>query len=264
MPSQADEEYFSSARSRLLRDHDPSEGKERFQRHLRLQSHNDRYHHMLVNYLTGMMLRVRLQTMRRKLWDEHCVITLAKFAAKLKVLVNDLPKYVSFCLAKTEAARFRKSQKYGQTRRGPDRYYSSDDEHASKNEFRLRRRKKPSDPISSRIGAEMRYFIVMKTFHLGISRLLESSLENLSSNKDTEMSANVFDTTALMYEDYITTRHQYLCSQRDGTIRAATDRRVIASTGAAFQVYLDAWSSLNDETAATTPMPDHWTRLCWK
>ncbi len=40
--------------------------------------------------------------MRGALWDEQCVITIAKFAAKLKTLVNNLPKAVSECIATDE------------------------------------------------------------------------------------------------------------------------------------------------------------------
>lgn len=261
MPSQNDEEYFHSVRERLLRGYEPYEGKERYQRHLSLQSYNDRYYHTLVNYITGTMLRVLLRTMRGTLWDEQCVVTLAKFAAKLKVLLGNLPKFVSLCLAKTEAAHFRKSQQYEQEYQSSSDLDMSDYEH----EIGINSKKERKFRVPSRrIDAEMRYFIVMKTFHLGISRLLESALENLSSNEDTEMSADVFDTTALMYEDYITNRPLYICSQRDGTIGAAANPRVIESTGATFQVCFDIWESLEHETTPLNQMPAHWTQVSWK
>ncbi|KAF2180434.1 hypothetical protein K469DRAFT_692940 [Zopfia rhizophila CBS 207.26] len=94
MPSQADRQNYNNAHNRLLRNYDPDEAKERFQRHLRLES-NDRYYHTLVNYATGMMLRVLLRTMRGALWEEQCVVTTAKLTAKLKTLVNDLPMSAS-------------------------------------------------------------------------------------------------------------------------------------------------------------------------
>lgn len=113
--------------------------------------------------------------------------------------------------------------------------------------------------------AEMRYFIVMKTFNSGISRLLLSALSNLSSNEDTEMSADVFDTTVLMYEDYITNRRLLLCSQRDGTIGAAADQRVITSAGAAFKVCLDVWKSLKAVSNSENVVKDNfWTMASWK
>jgi hypothetical protein len=114
------------------------------------------------------------------------------------------------------------------------------------------------------IDAEMRYFIVIKTFYLGISRLFVSALLNLSSNEDTEMSTDVFNTSVLMYEDYIIKRRLFLCSQRDGIIDSSTDSRVIASAGAAFQVCLDAWKALANLPADKNLTSHDWTLLSWK
>ncbi|CZR59475.1 uncharacterized protein PAC_09367 [Phialocephala subalpina] len=263
MPNQANRENFNSAHDRLLRDYDPDEGKERFQRHLRLESNNDRYYHALVNYITGMMLRTLLRTMRGALWEERCVVTIAKFAAKLKVLINDLPMSASTCLAKTEEVRFR--TKHQEEIQHKIRYNPILDDTVPRTSERNEPQKSQSTQLERGwIDAEMRYFIVMKTFHLGISRLFVSALSNLSSNEDTEMSTDVFDTSVLMYEDYITNRRMFLCSQRDGTIGAAADQRVIASAGAAFQVCLDAWKSLDDVSSDKNVTSEDWTLLSWK
>ncbi|KAH8900763.1 hypothetical protein GQ53DRAFT_632176, partial [Thozetella sp. PMI_491] len=263
MPSQADQDYFYMARERLLQYYDPDQGKERFQRHLTLERDNDRYYHAIVNYTTGMMLRVLLRMMRGALWDEECVVTVAKFAAKLKLLLNDLPKSVSHCIAGMAAMEFRNKHRASHLR---DRDYDCGTAPTSGGSYRRQnQRSQPdSDTVMLRIDAEMRYFIVMKTFHIGISRLLESALSNLSSNEDTEMSADVFDATALMYEDYITNRPLYLCSQRDGTIGAAADRRVMESTGAAFQVCLDAWESISNAGGGSDSLPKERTSISWK
>ncbi|KAJ4299339.1 hypothetical protein N0V90_004584 [Kalmusia sp. IMI 367209] len=264
MPSQTDQHSYSSARGRLLRDYDPETAKERFQRHLRLDNHNDRYYHALVNYLTAMMLRVLLRTMRGALWEEHCVATVAKFAAKLKVLLNDLPRAASVCLKRTEEVRFRTThQARVQKRIGYEGERDGQETYEPDNVNVQKDKKDHWQP--GRIDAEMRYFIVAKSFNLGISRLLLSALSNLSSNEDTEMSADVFDTTVLMYEDYITNRRLLLCSQRDGTIGAAADQRVIASAGAGFKVCLDVWRSLKATPKEKTIVAkDYWTMLSWK
>lgn len=268
MPSQTDHHSYSSARSRLLQDYDPEMAKERFQRHLRLDRNNDRYYHALVNYLTAMMLRVMLRTMRGAFWEEHCVATIAKFAAKLKFLLLDLPRSASICLNRTEEVRFRAThnarvqKRIGYEGERDDQDYYEPDKTADRKE---RDGKDMSHSQPGRVDAEMRYFIVTKTFNLGISRLLLSALANLSSNEDTEMSADVFDTTVLMYEDYITNRRLLLCSQRDGTIGAAADQRVIASAGAAFKVCSDAWRSLKSAPAKEgISNTGYWTMFSWK
>ena len=264
MPTQADHAHYRSARDRLLRDYDPDEAKERFQRHLRLEKNNDRYYHALVNYITSMMLRILLRTMRGALWEEQCVVTIAKFTAKLKTLVNDLPMSASLCLAKIEEVRFR--TRY-QTDIEQKMKYDSNRENEPAINIPLGKTNTKANGRQwqpGRIDAEMRYFIVMKTFHLGISRLLLSALSNLSSNEDTEMSTDVFDTSVLMYEDYITNRRLLLCSQRDGTIGAAADQRVIASAGAAFEVCLDVWKSLDTAPQDKETMTEDWTQLSWK
>lgn len=266
MPSQSDHESYRSARSRLLRDYDPDTAKERFQRHLRLDEDNDRYYHALVNYMTAIMLQVLLSTMRGALWEEHCVVTIAKFAAKLKILLNDLPHSASVCLKKTEEVKFRtthnaRARMIGYEREREDAYEPDAD--AMRVEEDQKNGKKYWQP--GRVDAEMRYFIVTKTFNSGIAQLFLSALSNLSSNEDTEMSADVFDTTVLMYEDYITNRRLLLCSQRDGTIGAAADQRVIASAGAAFNVCMDVWKTLKVGKQDTNLLKeDHWTMVSWK
>jgi hypothetical protein len=107
MPEQADRQTYNIAHNRLLRYYNPDEGNERFQRQLRLEGNNDRYYHAIVNYLTGMMVQVLLRLMRGALWEEQCVVTIAKFAAKLKILINNLPISASTCLSRTEEVRFR-------------------------------------------------------------------------------------------------------------------------------------------------------------
>ena len=265
MPSQTDHRSYSDARSRLLRDYDPETAQERFQRHLRLEKDNDRYYHILVNYMTAMMVRVLLRTMRGAFWEEHCIATIAKVAAKLKVVLNDLPRAASICLKRTEEVRFRATHNarvrrmigYDGVQGNREDFYEPDDD-AAQIENDQQSKRYSSKP--GRGDAEMRYFIVTKTFSSGISSLLLSALSNLSSNEDTEMSADVFDTAVLMYEDYITNRRLLLCSQRDGTIGAAADQRVITSAGAAFRVCLDVWKSLEEIlNGETVVKDDYWT-----
>jgi hypothetical protein len=64
MPEQADRQAYNIAHNKLLRYYDPDQGTERFQRHLHLESSNDRYYHAMVNYLTSIMVRVLLRLMR--------------------------------------------------------------------------------------------------------------------------------------------------------------------------------------------------------
>lgn len=269
MPSQTDHRSYSYARTRLLRDYDPETAKEKFQRHLRLDSNNDRYYHALVNYLTAMMLRILLRTMRGALWEDYCVATIAKFSAKLKVLLNDLPRAASICLKRTEEVRFRATHNSRVRRRIGYEGEEEDLDLFEPNDDVIRKEKEKQEKKDEwqpgRVDAEMRYFIVTKAFNLEISRLLLSALSNLSSNEDTEMSADAFDTTVLMYEDYITNRRLLLCSQRDGTIGAAADPRVIASAGAAFNICIDVWRSLRAAPKGKGIVKDgYWTMLSWK
>jgi hypothetical protein len=190
-------------------------------------------------------------------------VTIAKFAAKLKILVNDLPIFASTCLTRTEEVRFRTShQAKVESRIGIEYGDSILDDHGPVplEHYRIPNSQQPQLERGS-IDAEIRYFIVIKTFHLGISRLLISALSNLRSNKDTEMSTDVFNTSVLIYEDYIINRRLFLYSQRDGTIGSATNSRVIASAGAAFQVCLDAWKPLADMPADKNILSQDWTLL---
>jgi hypothetical protein len=275
MPSQADRENYQGAHDRLARDYDVDQQKERFQRHLHLDHDNDRYYHAMVNYITSMLLRILLRTMRGALWEEQCVVTIAKFAAKLKTLVSDLPASASLSLARTEEVRLRTKQE--SEMRSIGKYDSVPEDGLDGNVAGMGQspqRMANTQFKTGRMDAEMRYFILMKTFHLGISRLLLSALSNLSSNEHTEMSTDVFDSSVFMYEDHITDRRLFLCCQRDGTIGAAADPMVIKSAGAAFEVCLDAWKSLIPPTekveaedegqSRTEKESDDWTLLSWK
>jgi hypothetical protein len=98
-------------------------------------------------------------------------VTIAKFAAKLKILINNLPMSASTCLSRTDEVRFRNfhQAKIESTMGYGDQVSDADtllppEHHEIPNS---------QQPLLERgpIDAEMRYFIVMKTFHLGISRL---------------------------------------------------------------------------------------------
>jgi hypothetical protein len=277
MPSQVDRENYHGAHDRLMRDYDPQKAQERFQRHLRLEHNNDKYYHALINYINAVMLQILLRTMRGALWEEQCVIAIAKFAAKLKVLNNNLQASAITSLAKTEEVRFRtKHKSQTQATSKYNSIFDNDERYMDVNTKMNQNQHRAVDIQfeSGRIDAEMRYFIVMKTFHLGISRLLVSALSNLSSNEHTEMSTDVFNTSVLMYEDHITNRRLFLCCQRDGTIGAAADSMVIKSAGAAFKTCLDTWKSLipppdkveseKERTSNADHASDDWTMLWWK
>ena len=103
MPSHANYNDYALAHQRLLREYNPEERRERYERQLRLDSHNDMCYHALVDYITSMALRMLLRTMRGKFWEDNCVIVMAKFASKLKVLVTDLGPAAATCLGRAEA-----------------------------------------------------------------------------------------------------------------------------------------------------------------
>ena len=114
------------------------------------------------------------------------------------------------------------------------------------------------------VDAGLRYFIVMESFHSGISRLLSSAIANLISNEETEISADVFESSTVLYEDYITSRRLLLCAQRDGAIGAAAEPRVIRSAATAFHECLDAWKAIKEAEQSMSPPPDSWALIYWK
>ncbi|KAH9884177.1 hypothetical protein F4778DRAFT_774767 [Xylariomycetidae sp. FL2044] len=245
MPTQANRPHY-----------DANEGEERYQRQLRLEQYNDQSYHALVNYITAMLLRVLLRTMRGPFWEENCVVTLAKISAKLKVAILDLPKAASTTLRATEGVRYRLKEE-------TNLYWSFNLETESPHDRLVKGSEKPSLEGTWR-DAEWRYFVVMQSFHHGISRLLGSMVSNLSSNEGTEMSADIVHTSATMYEDYITDRRLLLCAQRDGTISAAAEPSVITAAGTAFKVCLEAWEALPSAGVDSDQNPEDWTLINWK
>jgi len=106
-PRLANFKLYQVSHNTLLKEFDPDLVKLRYSRALRLEEYNDECVHALVDYLTGVMIRILLHTLDGNFWVENCVATVAKMAAKLKALVFNLPRAASTCLEGTREVRGR-------------------------------------------------------------------------------------------------------------------------------------------------------------
>ncbi|KAH0556907.1 hypothetical protein GP486_005307 [Trichoglossum hirsutum] len=254
-PVTANVRNYEKAHKRLLREFNPDEGKERYQRDLRLQEHNDECYHALVNYITGMLVRVLIRTMDGNFWVENCIITVAKFAAKLKVLVFDLAGAATTSLEGTSDVRRRMSHEHS--------FYKMFEEIGSNPtdlETSLGKQQKALQRDLVETG--MRYFFIMDAFHQGVTLLLGAINSDLGSNEETELSVDIFETSVIVYDTGITNRPTLLCGERDGSIGAAADPGEIRCASVASSVCLEAWEALKETKSSTSSHT--WTSINWK
>ncbi|KAH8747579.1 hypothetical protein F5882DRAFT_491181 [Hyaloscypha sp. PMI_1271] len=258
-PPLANVETFSTAHKRLLRNFNPNEGTTRYDRNIKLDKHNSEAYQTLVNYLTASLARLLIRTMKGQFWVDNCLSTVAKFAAKLKVVGADLPRAI---------CRAFEAQKEFQVRMGQraksqaiiqsvtiTSQRSGDGEENNDNPMAKQQAVLQTDLDTS--GS--RYFMVMDAFYHSIGMLLAASVVGLVWNEGTDQPADIFETSATVYDTGLRGTKTQLCRERDGSIGVAGERNVIHCAGMAFDACREIW----DKLPSTPAPPGPYTSLDW-
>jgi hypothetical protein len=238
---------FALSYRNLMRNFDPDEGTVRFDKQLKLASHNDEAYHALINYLTATMARVLVRTIRGEFWAENCLSTLAKFATKLKVLAHDLPAAVS----RTIEAQNDLNARLGQS--------SSTMNNLLARVTDAGKGKDEDEDIAMEDNSGARYFNVVYMFNAGITTMLSGCAAQLRWDEEVEQTADLFETSTVIYHTGFRHSRTMLCQERDGAIAAGSTRNMILCAGAIFDVCRETWSAL---PSTETPVGDR-TTLVW-
>lgn len=257
----ANKELFVSSHRSLLRNFDPAEGIILFDRKIKLAQYNDEAYHGLVNYLTAILARLLLRTVKGKFWVDNCLSTIAKFAAKLKVLGNDIPQAVSRTIEAHKDVQMR-MEELARTQTGrqllptPAGKEPAQESCEGSNWSAL--------DIGQLGSSGVRYFIVMDVFDRGISHLLSNCVADLKWDEEVEQTADMFETSAIIYDAGFRRIRTQLCQERDGSIGVAAERNVIHCAGVAFDVCREVWTkqpSVKKPTGKYTTLDWNWTGL---
>ncbi|KAK4102047.1 hypothetical protein N658DRAFT_470579 [Parathielavia hyrcaniae] len=257
-PLIVNKELLLGSHRHLLRNFDPEEGIIRFDKKIKLARHNDEVYHGLVNYLTAILARLLVRIMSGRFWVDNCLTTIAKFAAKLKVLGNDLPRAVSltfeaYKVVQLQVNELGLSQPEGQQVPTPS---AGKDQPAGPGV--------PGDWRAVDMGGASgaRYFIVLDAFNRGISALVNNCVVELVWDEEVEQTADMFETSAVIYDTGFRGLRTQLCQERDGTISAAAERTVIHCAAVVFDVCRETWFSQPSAEGRIRPM-EKFTTLDW-
>lgn len=254
---------YNLAHERLLGNFDPDEGTIRYDQNLRLDQHNDEAFHALVNYATATLARLLIRTVKDDSWVDSCLIAVAKIAAKMKVVEDNLPQAVS----RTFEAQREFQVRMRQLARGQD----------DTAKFKLSGKKLADvynnpeiyDPLAKRQTAlktdldtsAARYFLLVVGFGHNISTLLSSAISNLSWHESYVQSSDVFETSTIVYDTGFRGLKTQLSQERDGSIGAAADQNAIRCAGMAFDVCTEIWAGLPSTEEPQEPYSSiHWNR----
>lgn len=253
-PHIANEKSWENAHRRICRTFDQDKGTIRYERTIRIKKNNDEAYHAVINYLTAVLIRVLLRSMTGKFWVENCITVLAKYAAKFKVVGADLPLAFEKTLSAHEDFQIRVSQTPEVRGVIPPAKTATgeEDDHIAKQQKALK-----EDIDTS--GA--RYFIEMDTFRHPLGMLIQSAIADLAWNEEFGQTADMFETSAVIYDTGYPNRRTQLCQERDGSIGAAAERRDINFAGVAFQIGFEIWSTLS--TSSDDPIGENYTTLTW-
>ncbi|KAH8665631.1 hypothetical protein BGZ61DRAFT_593014 [Ilyonectria robusta] len=261
-PPLANKEMFVQSHRSLLRNFDPDEGIIRFDKKIKLAQHSDEVYHGLVNYLTAILARLLVRTITGRFWVDNCLITIAKFAAKLKVLGNDLPRAVALTIEAHRDVQMRVGELTRSQPGGIGVPEATGKENPSIEEG-------SSAWSALDIGqldmSGARYFIVLDAFDRGIVSLLLNCLGELRWDEEVEQTAEMFETSTVIYGTGFRGMRMQLCQERDGSIGVAADRNVMHCAGVAFDVCREVWTSQPSaeglSTDGRTTLDWNWTGL---
>ena len=96
--------------------------------------------------------------------------------------------------------------------------------------------------------SEARYFLEMDTFRHPLGVIIQSAISNLASNEEVGQGADIFDTSAVIYDTGFPNKRTQLCQERDGSIGVAAERVGINFAEVAFQIGFEIWGTLSSSS----------------
>lgn len=230
---------FIKSREILLREFGPDAPKDPAETwsQMRLEHVNDKALHCLINYLTGTVIQVLLRTMHGKMWDDNCIIGIAKCAAKIKVVAMDLPYAAEICLSgKREWLR------------NMERLISQEPNPAT-NEEKKSEGKTAAEKEVAAMGRVVsvratRYFKVMHAFGHGLLVILYEVVVALGTDREAALPPHVFESCSIVYDTGFRGRRSRLCQEGNGAIGSSGSREDVHCSSFTFDVCLRAFENL--------------------
>jgi hypothetical protein len=255
-PDLANMQKILKIEQHLRREYDVSTQKIRYKRPIGLEHYNDECYYELVDHLTANLAQILARMASGKFWEGNFIATLAKLSAKLKwlVLTNKMPPSVS-TVVHTKSETLEKLKAEGRhlptKTHGSETRGKTDKETEETNEHRHDDGHVNEDNIN---GKGNRYFVVQMAFHNLLSHLCETALDHLSSNEDTGIASDIFETSVVIYDSSFSKRREMICGLRDGGIGGLGNRNALRATQAAVQVCGDLFLATKaDKKPENTP-----------
>ncbi|KAL2785795.1 hypothetical protein BJX66DRAFT_49557 [Aspergillus keveii] len=254
-PQTANTSTFRAVKHNLLTHYGPNATTQKLEGATRLTSNNDVCIQAVVNYLTGSLVQVLVRAAEADFWDEHCLIAVAKLAAKLKVVALDLPKAAAISMAAEREWQSR-------VRRNLSADFPPPDDKAEQTTRNIHL----TALLVESVHQGYRYFRIMDAFYQSIGVLLQKILKMLRSNDDVTTNSDVFETSSIMYDTGFRGRRSILCQERSGAIGASGHRGEVHCADFASEVCLDAFENLQRQLPGleSTVSEQPYTLVYWK
>ncbi|CEL10111.1 hypothetical protein ASPCAL13236 [Aspergillus calidoustus] len=254
-PSIANTAAFRGVKLNLLKNYGPNATTQKFQGSIRLIRNNDECIQAVVNYVTGILVQVLMRAAEGDFWDEHCLIAVAKLAAKLKVVALDLPKAAAISIAAEREWQ-------NQVRRNLGADFPPPEDKAQQTTRNIQLTALQAEDVH--LGH--RYFRIMDAFYQSMGVLVRNILKMLHSNDDVTTNPDVFETSSIMYDTGFRGRRSILCQERSGAIGASGHRGEVHCADFASEVCLDAFENLHGQLPVpeSTALDQPYTLIYWK
>ncbi|QPC74710.1 hypothetical protein HYE68_005462 [Fusarium pseudograminearum] len=236
--------------ARLVAEFDPNSGKERFAGAQNTTNENQmRIYHALLNYMTGILVKIVLCNIRGDYWVNNLIAVVARITAKLKILGKDIPRSVELTLQSAADTRVRISQRQRQMERFTLQTPNQLGEDIGEESCRV--------PLA---GEALKYFIDMERLHDLITEMLIGALTSFTVADPTATITNDFESSVAMYASLITGEQALIYQGRDGSIGAASKASIARTFTAGFRVCLEVWEDIQPEPAWSAK---DWTSIEW-
>jgi len=233
-PDLSDKDIIIRIERSLRREYDADNQTLRYKRPLKLDHFNDECYHALINHITANMAQILARTAQGRFWDEYFIATLAKLAAKMKWLADDLPRAVSTVISTKDEI----VNKLSTEGRLPPAKARQDQEKEDNHEENV-------------AGSGNRYFVVHTVFHQLFRHLFEALMDQLGSDEVTGIAPNVFETSVVLYDTGYWGDRAVIYGLRDGGIGGHGNKNAIYAAQAAIEVC----GALFDEVKNESPPP---------
>ncbi|KAK0610897.1 hypothetical protein B0T14DRAFT_411800, partial [Immersiella caudata] len=202
---------------------------------MKLDAFNDEVLHSVINYMTTTITQILLRTMQGGLWDDNCIITMARCAAKIKVLLAvGLDHAAQTTLAgKREWVEHMKRL----SAQAPDPSPQGEEERTEAG----KQRAAMARCISPRPD---RYFEILASFGSPILQLLSLVNRAMTWDGESSLAPDTFETCSIVYDTGFRGKRSILCQERHGAIGASGRRGDVHCASFAFDVCLKALEDL--------------------